>query len=76
MPNAVAKAKKRHSDPSGSLAFTINEFAEAYRLSRATVYNMWRDGAGPAKMRVRGRVLISRAAAEKWQREVEQSEAA
>jgi len=59
-----------------SLAFTVNEFAEAFRLSRATVYNMWRDGTGPAKMRVRGRVLISRAAAEDWRRDVEQSEAA
>lgn len=58
------------------LAFTIDEFAEAYRLSRATVYNHWRDGAGPAKMRVRGRVLISRAAAEEWRRQVEQGAAA
>jgi excisionase family DNA binding protein len=59
-----------------SLAFTVDEFAEAFRLSRATVYNMWRDGEGPAKMRVRGRVLISRAAAETWRREVEQPVAA
>lgn len=55
------------------LAFTIDEFAEAYRLSRATIYNLWRDGAGPAKMRVRGRVLISRDAAESWRRQVETS---
>jgi len=57
-------------------AFTVNEFARAYRLSRATVYNLWRDGAGPAKMRVRGRVLISRNAAEKWRQTVECAEAA
>src|SRR5256885_10624983 len=50
------------------LAFTVDEFAEAFRLSRATVYNMWRDGRGPAKMRVRGRVLISREAADRWRR--------
>ena len=56
-------------------AFTVTEFAEAFRLSRATVYNMWRDGDGPAKMRVRGRVLISRAGAEEWRREVEQAAA-
>ena len=59
-----------------SLAFTVDEFAEAFRISRASVYNMWRDGTGPAKMRARGRVLISRAAAETWRREAEQPEAA
>jgi len=62
--------------PAQTQAFTVDEFAEAFRLSRATVYNMWRDGAGPAKMRVRGRVLISRAAAEKWRQQVESQPAA
>jgi Helix-turn-helix domain len=57
-------------------AFTVGEFAEAFRLSRATVYNMWRDGCGPAKMRARGRVLISREAADRWRREIESAEAA
>ena len=57
-------------------AFTVDEFAEAYRLSRATVYNLWRDGCGPAKMRVRGRVLISREAANLWRQQVEAAEAA
>ena len=45
-------------------AFTVDEFAEAFRLSRATIYNLWRSGAGPTRMRVRGRVLISREAAD------------
>jgi len=62
--------------PAETQAFTVDEFAEAFRLSRATVYNMWRDGAGPAKMRVRGRVLISRAAAEKWRQQLESQPAA
>jgi excisionase family DNA binding protein len=57
--------------PAETQAFTVDEFAEAFRVSRATVYNMWRDGAGPARMRVRGRVLISRTAAEKWRQQVE-----
>ena len=57
-------------------AFTVEEFAEAFRLSRATVYNLWRSGSGPAKMRVRGRVLISRDAADRWRRQVESAEAA
>jgi hypothetical protein len=57
-------------------AFTVDEFAEAFRLSRATVYNLWRSGCGPAKMRVRGRVLISRESADRWRREVESAGAA
>jgi excisionase family DNA binding protein len=61
----------RVAAPAAREAFTVDEFAEAFRLSRATVYNMWRDGSGPAKMRVRGRVLISREAAENWRRQVE-----
>lgn len=70
MPATVFQA----AEQSERLAFTINEFAKAYRISRRTLYNLWRDGAGPAKMRVRGRVLISRAAGEKWRREVEGSQ--
>jgi hypothetical protein len=62
----AAVPTKESRPPADSLAFTIEEFAAAYRLSRATIYNMWRDGVGPAKMRVRGRVIISRDAAEKW----------
>jgi hypothetical protein len=58
-------------------AFTIAEFAKAFRLSRATVYNLWRAGQGPVKMRVRGRVLISREAADRWRQGIEsQAEAA
>ena len=71
MPAVVETA--RSAEP---LAFTVDEFAVAYRVSRATVYNMWRDGEGPAKMRVRGRVLISRDAAEQWRRVVEAQAAA
>jgi excisionase family DNA binding protein len=67
MPMAVNKAESERSP----LAFTVEEFAEAYRLSRATVYNMWRDGEGPTRMRVRGRVLISRDAAERWRQQIE-----
>jgi hypothetical protein len=70
---AHATESKEDREP---LAFTVEEFAEAFRLSRATVYNLWRDGCGPTKMRVRGRVLISREAAEQWRRRVEAAEAA
>lgn len=71
---------KRVADSTGMPereAFTVAELARAYRLSKATLYNIWRDGGGPQRMRVRGRVLISREAAETWRRRVEsQTEAA
>ena len=73
MPSVVTKESRLVAEPQ---AFTVDEFAEAYRLSRPTVYNMWRDGEGPARMRVRGRVLISRDAADKWRASLEQPEAA
>ena len=57
-------------------AYSVEEFAEAYGLSRATIYNLWKANAGPRAMRVGRRTLISRAAAEDWRREVEQQEAA
>jgi excisionase family DNA binding protein len=72
MPAAVTNQTRQVADPE---AFSVAEFAQAYRVSRATVYNMWRDGEGPARMRVRGRVLISRDAAEKWRASVEQEAA-
>ena len=56
-------------------AYSVSEFAHAFRLSRATIYNMWRDGCGPTKMRVRGRVLISRESADRWRRQIESAEA-
>lgn len=52
-------------------AFTVTEFAQAYRLSRATLYNLWKGGEGPKRMRVGRRVVVSRDAAEQWRRQVE-----
>ena len=69
---AVATRQSSKPRPAGEpQAFTVDEFAEAYRISRATVYNMWKSGKGPKQMRVLGRVLISRDAAEKWRAEIE-----
>jgi hypothetical protein len=59
--------------PGQTQAFTVEEFAEAFRLSRATIYNLWRAGEGPVRMRVRGRVLISRDSADPWRQQVEAS---
>jgi hypothetical protein len=53
-------------------AYSVNEFAHAHGLSRAHLYNLWRDGIGPKAMRVGRRTLISKEAAAAWRREMEQ----
>jgi hypothetical protein len=68
MPIAVIRSPAERADPQ---AYSIPEFAAAFRISRATLYNLWRDGRGPARMQVRGRVLISRPAAERWRAAME-----
>jgi excisionase family DNA binding protein len=40
-------------------AYTVQEFCEAFRLSRATFYNLARRGEGPRLLRVGRKVLVS-----------------
>ena len=56
-------------------AFSIEEFCEAYRISRALFYLLVRDGQGPAFFKARRRTLISREAAEAWCRRMESNTA-
>ena len=53
------------------LAFSVPEFCEARRISRALFYLMLRDNRGPRLMKAGRRTLISREAAESWRREME-----
>jgi predicted DNA-binding transcriptional regulator AlpA len=50
-------------------AFTVNEFCEAHRISRAKLYCMWGDGTGPRRMKIGTKTLISVEAAADWRRE-------
>ena len=52
-------------------AYSVVEFAQAYGLSRATIYNLWKDGSGPRLMRVGRRTLISKQSAAEWARRME-----
>jgi excisionase family DNA binding protein len=52
-------------------AFSFEEFCKRHGICRATLYNLIKRGYGPAVMRVGGRVLISREAAEQWRRKME-----
>ena len=48
-------------------AFTIREFAEAYSVPVRSLYRMWSEGTGPERTRIGERkVLITRAAADRW----------
>ena len=57
-------------------AFSIDEFCRAHRVSRATLYNLWKAGRGPRFIKLAQRRLISVEAAAAWRREMESESAA
>jgi hypothetical protein len=59
-----------HSGPP-RCAFTIDEFCEAHRISRAQLYLLWGAGRGPRFMRNGKRRIITVEAAANWRREGE-----
>jgi predicted DNA-binding transcriptional regulator AlpA len=50
---------------------SVDEFCADNGISRATFYNIRREGRGPAEMKVGTRTLISAEAAEAWRRRIE-----
>lgn len=71
MHDTIPPAEKRMAGgaPVGSFeldAFSIAEFCRRHSISRAHYYNLQQDGDGPQEKRARGRVLISREAAQEW----------
>lgn len=52
-------------------AFTIPEFCEAHRISRALFYILARDGRAPAIIKAGRRTLISSESAARWRRDME-----
>ena len=52
-------------------AYTVAEFCEAHRISRAMFYVLARDADGPQTMKVGRRKLVSREAAANWRRRME-----
>jgi len=57
-------------------AFSVDEFCEAHRISRATYYNLRKLGKGPREMKVLARTLISIESAAAWRRQMENCAAA
>lgn len=52
-------------------ALTVDEFCDAYRLSRSSFYKLRKLGRAPRTMTVLSRTLISVEAANEWQRTME-----
>jgi len=55
--------------------FTVNEFCESHRISRARFYEMLREGVGPKVMKCGSRTLVSVEAAADWRRRMESAAA-
>jgi hypothetical protein len=52
-------------------AFTVSEFCEAHRISRALFYLLVREGTGPRILKAGRRTLITIDAAAEWRRRME-----
>ncbi|SNB54374.1 hypothetical protein SAMN05414138_10221 [Rhodoplanes sp. JGI PP 4-B12] len=55
----------------GKKAFSIEEFCQLHGISRATYYNLKKEGKGPREMAVLGRKLISDESAAMWRQQME-----
>jgi hypothetical protein len=49
-------------------AYDITEFCAAYRVSRAKLYLLWKEGIGPDRKRIGRKTIITVAAVEAWAR--------
>lgn len=60
-------------DPAGPSrqAYTIDEFCQAYRICRASFYNLIKTGEGPRHFKIGSRTLISTEAAAEWRAKLE-----
>ena len=58
------------------VAFTVPEFCDAFRISRAHLYNLIGRGEGPVFFKAGRRTLISREAGAQWARRMEARAAA
>jgi hypothetical protein len=58
-----------HAELPRKLVYSVDEFCEAHGICRATLYNLWRRGKGPKRMRVGERNFVSVEAAEEYRRQ-------
>ena len=70
---ARRQRKRRDHGSTAQLAFTVDEFCDAHRISRTHLYAMWRQGLGPRYMLTGAKRLIAIEAAADWRAEAENS---
>jgi predicted DNA-binding transcriptional regulator AlpA len=76
MPRAKALAPSdKGSNPGEREVLSIGEFCQRFGVSRATLYNEWRAGRGPAFFHVNARRYISLKAARDWVGKLEAEQA-
>jgi hypothetical protein len=75
-PKPRNRLSRRIAAATGADAFTVDEFCERHRICRSLPYALWRQGRGPARMKVGTRTLISAEAAAEWRRRTEAETAA
>jgi predicted site-specific integrase-resolvase len=54
-------------------AYSVAEFCQVHRISRAHLYNLIKRGMGPALMKAGKRTLVSEEAATAWRRRMERA---
>lgn len=52
-------------------AYSVPEFCRAYRISRSTLYALWRNGRGPASYLIGRKRMITASSAAVWHEQVE-----
>jgi hypothetical protein len=65
--------KQRRDRGPPTHAFSVDEFCDAHRLSKAQYYELRKQGLTPTEMAVGRRRIISHEAAEQWRRQREQA---
>lgn len=53
------------------LAYSVDEYCDAHGICRGSLYNLWRRGDGPKRMKLGSRTLISVEAADAYRRQCE-----
>jgi transposase-like protein len=57
-------------------AYTVDELCARHRISRGLLYALWREGKGPAFMKLGHRRLVSAESAARWRQQIEAETAA
>jgi predicted DNA-binding transcriptional regulator AlpA len=64
-------SKQSQNTGPAKLGYSINEYCAAVGISRGTLYNLWRRGEGPRRMKIGCRTIISTTAAADYHQKCE-----